>query len=97
MKTEPFKIQSYLHAGKPIFGILGGSGKDIIEENQLGIVSIPDDVDAIAKGFFDSVEFAKQHTEEVAIRARELMQTRFNKDRIVETITSNLPTKKDNR
>ncbi len=97
MKTEPFKIQSYLHAGKTIFGILGGSGKDIIEENQLGIVSIPDDVDAIGKGFCDSVEFAKQHTEDVAVRARELMQTRFNKDRIVETITSNLPTKKDNR
>lgn len=97
MKTEPFKIQSYLHAGKPIFGILGGSGKDIIEENQLGIVSIPDDVDDIAKGFCDSIEFAKQYTEEVAARASELMQTRFNKDRIVETITSNLPTKKDNR
>lgn len=97
MKTEPFKIQSYLHAGKPIFGILGGSGKDIIEENQLGIVSLPDDVEAIAKGFMDSVEFAKLHTEEVAVRARELMQTRFNKGRIVETITSNLPTQKDNR
>ncbi len=97
MKTEPFKIQSYLHAGKPIYGVLGGSGKDIIEENQLGIVSTPDDVDAIAKGFRESVEFAKQNTEEVAVRARELMLTRFNKDRIVETLTSNLPTKKDNR
>ena len=97
MKTEPFKIQSYLHAGKPIFGILGGSGKDIIVENQLGIVSIPDDVDAIAKGFCESVKFAKQHTDEVAVRARELMKTRFNKERIVETITSNLPIEKDNR
>ena len=97
MKTEPFKIQSYLHAGKPIYGILGGSGKDIIEENQLGLVAKPDDVDAIAKGFIESVEFAKQHTEEVTVRARELMQTRFNKDRIIETITSNLPTVKDNR
>lgn len=97
MKTEPFKIQSYLHAGKPIFGILGGSGKDIIEENQLGIVSLPDDVEAIAKGFMDSVEFAKLHKDAVAVRARELLQTRFNKDNIVETITSNLPTKKDNR
>ena len=97
MKTEPFKIQSYLHAGKPIFGVLGGSGKDIIEENNLGIVSIPDDPDDISKGFRESMVFAKLHAEEVALRARELMQTRFNKDRIVETITSNLPTKKDNR
>jgi glycosyltransferase involved in cell wall biosynthesis len=92
MKTEPFKIQSYLHAGKPIFGILGGSGKDIIEENQLGIVSKPDDVDAIAKGFCESVEFAKQYSGDVAIRSLELMNSRFNKDKIVETITSNLPT-----
>lgn len=97
MKTEPFKIQSYLHAGKPIFGVLGGSGKDIIEEYQLGLVSKPDDVDAIAIGFKESVEFAKTHTEEVALRAQKLMQTRFNKDNIVETITSNLPTGKDNR
>ncbi len=97
MKTEPFKIQSYLHAGKPIFGVLGGSGKDIIEENNLGVVSIPDDPDDIAKGFRECMAFAKLHAEEVALRARELMQTRFNKDRIVETITSNLPTAKDNR
>ena len=97
MKTEPFKIQSYLHAGKPIFGVLGGSGKDIIEENNLGVVSVPDDPDDIAKGFRESMAFAKLHAEEVALRARELMQTRFNKDRIVETITSNLPTAKDNR
>lgn len=97
MKTEPFKIQSYLHAGKPIFGILGGSGKDIIEENKLGIVSKPDDPDSIAKGFCECVEFAKQHTEDVAEQACELMKTRFNKNRIVDAITSNLPTKKDNR
>ena len=97
MKTEPFKIQSYLHAGKPIFGILGGSGKDIIEEHLLGVVSKPDDVDAIAKGFCDSVEFTKLHKNEVTERAHDLMQTRFNKDRIVDTITSNLPVRKDSR
>lgn len=97
MKTEPLKLQSYLHAAKPIFGILGGSGKDIIEENQLGVVSKPDDPEDIARGFRECVEFARLHTVEVASRAQTLMQTRFDKDKIVETITSNLPTQKDNR
>lgn len=97
MKTEPFKIQSYLHAGKPIFGILGGSAKDIIEEYSLGIVSIPDNQDDIARGFRECVEFAKLHADVVAYRAKELMQTRFNKNKIIETITNNLPSTKDFR
>lgn len=87
MKTEPFKIQSYLNSGKPIFGILGGSGKDIIEENSLGICATPDDISDIAKGFKASIEFAKEHGEEVKVAAKRLMQTRFNKENIVTRFT----------
>lgn len=87
MKTEPFKIQSYLNSGKPIFGILGGSGKDIIEENSLGICATPDDISDIAKGFRASIDFAKEHGEEVKVAAKRLMQTRFNKENIVTRFT----------
>lgn len=90
MKTEPFKIQSYLHSGKPIFGVLGGSGKEIIEENSLGVCSRPGDVDDIAEGFRKSIDFAKEHSAEVKIAAKKLMQTRFNKDVIVKTFIDNL-------
>lgn len=88
MKTEPFKIQSYLHAGKPILGILGGSGKDIIEENSLGVVAKPDDIDDIARAFRASVDFYATNASEVAWRATELLKTRFNKTEIVKTLTS---------
>lgn len=96
-KTEPFKIQSYLHAGKPIMGVLIGSGKDIIEENKLGLVAKPDDVDDIARVFREMVSFAREHSTDVQQRASDLMQTRFCKDNIVKTFTDNLPTVKDNR
>lgn len=96
-KTEPLKIQSYLHAGKPIMGVLIGSGKNIIEENLLGLVAKPDDVEDIARVFREMVSFAREHSEDVQQRAMELMQTRFCKDRIVKTFTDNLPTKKDGR
>ena len=90
MKTEPFKIQSYLHSGKPIFGVLGGSGKDIIEENNLGICSKPDDIADIARGFKECIVFAKEHSEEVKKASKELMQTRFNKKDIVKNFTERL-------
>jgi glycosyltransferase involved in cell wall biosynthesis len=94
MKTEPFKIQSYLHSGKPIFGVLGGSGKDIIEENMLGICSNPNNIDDIAEGFRKCIDFAKENSEKVKIASQELMCTRFNKEKIVERFTTTMENNK---
>lgn len=91
-KTEPFKLQSYLQAGKPVFGILNGAGRDIIEENGLGVCASPVDTDAIAKGFREMLEFARMHAGDVAVSAEELMKTRFNKAEIVRRIMDNLVT-----
>ena len=95
-KTEPFKIQSYLRAGKPIFGILNGSGKDIIEENNIGICSEPDNVADIARGFREVMSFAKEHSDDVQKNAHELMVERFNKDKIVKLITDALSNTSEN-
>lgn len=91
MKTEPLKLQSYLYAGKPVLGILGGSGKTIIEENKIGVVGKPDDVDDIASAFRASVGFAKNYSDEVKIRSAELMDKRFCKEQIISVINANLP------
>lgn len=87
MKTEPYKIQSYLHAGKTIFGILEGSGKDIIEENNIGVCAKPDDIDSIAKGFKEVKAYSKEFEQTVRENALKLMNDRFCKDRIVDRIT----------
>lgn len=89
-KTEPLKLQSYLAAGKPILGILGGSGQDIIKEYNLGICAKPDDVDDIARGFREIYEYAKNDSNGVAQRAKTLMETRYNKDDIIKTLTTGL-------
>ena len=89
-RTEPFKIQSYLQAGKPIFGVLNGAGRDIIEENGLGLCAEPTDLESIAQGFKKMSEFAKMHDEDVRAAAQRLMATRFNKAEIVNRITDNL-------
>lgn len=93
MKTEPLKIQSYLNAGKTILGILGGSGKEIIEENALGLCAQPDDINDIATAFCNSVLFAKEHGNNVKNAAAKLMATRFNKDVVIRTFIKNMPSK----
>ena len=89
-KTEPLKLQSYLQAGKPIFGILNGAGRGIIEENKLGLCASPSDTNDIAEGFRKMVEFALNNANGVCQSAQQLMQTRFDKKKIVDQITKNL-------
>ena len=89
-KTEPFKIQSYLNSGKPIMGILIGSGKEIIEENGIGLVAEPDDIDDISRVFIEMIDFAKQSGDSVSVKAKSLMNTRFCREKIISFISSNL-------
>ncbi len=89
-KTEPLKLQSYLQAGKPIFGILNGAGREIIEDNNLGLCTSPNDTDDIAEGFRRLIDFAKGNAQDVSQSAQQLMNTRFNKQDIVKRITDNL-------
>ena len=90
MKTEPLKLQSYLYAGKPILGVLGGSGKEIIEDHNLGICAQPDNIEDIANVFRQMIDFASTHSSDVKNNALELMKTRFNKEVIVKTFVDNL-------
>lgn len=89
-KTEPLKLQSYLKAGKPIFGILKGSCKEIIEENHLGICANPSDIDSIAQGFKDMLDLSDKDKLSIRQSAHNQLQTRFNKEQIVKTITDKL-------
>lgn len=91
-KTEPFKIQSYLKSGRPIYGIIRGAGKDIIEENQLGYCSDPNDMQDIAKGFNCMMNIPVEEKEYIKMRASQLMQERFNRENIINRVDSILQT-----
>lgn len=86
MKTEPFKLQSYLEAGRPIFGVTNGAGKQIIEDSQLGMCVDPDDVAAIANGFWEAMNFAEQNRTKISLRAQELLDGRFNREKTISKV-----------
>ena len=85
-KTEPLKIQSYLKAGKPIFGVINGAGREIIEENELGLCAVPDDVAEIAEGFRRMMTLSEEDKGKVVAKAKVLMEGRFNRERIIAHI-----------
>lgn len=89
-KTEPYKIQSYLKAGKPIFGVVEGAAREIIEHYELGVCAAPLHVDDIARGFAEMMEYAKEHQERIERNAFELLDGRFNRLKTIDRIISNI-------
>lgn len=89
-KTEPFKIQSYLQAQKPILGIISGSGKELIETYGLGECALPDDIDDIARGFHDMILYTDEQKQNISRAAQQLMQTRFDRNRIITAIDNDI-------
>ena len=85
-KTEPFKIQSYLQSQKPILGIIRGAGKEIIEGNSLGVCCDPENIDDISQGFRRIIKLDDTDKQAISSSALSLMNTRFNKENIMETI-----------
>lgn len=89
-KTEPLKLQSYLSAGKPIFGVLNGSCKEIIEKNRIGFCAKPNDVDSIAEGFSKIISLDNEQKKQIKANAEELLNTRFNREKIIQRITKEI-------
>lgn len=89
-KTEPFKLQSYLMAGKPILGIVRGSAKEIIEREHLGLCADPSDIQSIANSFNEALHIIENPSllKNIQQRAYHLMNTRFNRDQIIQKINS---------
>lgn len=92
-KTEPYKLQSYLKAGKPILGAITGSGKEIIDENRLGLCADPTDPTEIAEVFKRMIPFAAANRESVRLQAGELLRTRFNRNTTIQRVLSVLSEK----
>lgn len=91
-KTEPFKIQSYLQSGRPIYGIIKGAGKDIIEDNNLGQCADPNDINDIAEGFKSMITISTEEREAIKERAFVLMRERFNREKVIDRVVSILKT-----
>lgn len=86
-QTIPAKFQSYLGAGKPIFGIIAGEVATLIEQHNLGWVADPDHIESIAGRFAEIVECSPEDHLEKIRNARQLLSNRFTREKSVESLT----------
>lgn len=51
--TIPSKLMSYLARGKPIVAALAGDARDLVKQNQAGLVADPENADQLARALMD--------------------------------------------
>ena len=88
--TVPAKTQTYIAAKKPILAIINGDVADIVNDNSLGVCADPSNVELIKKAFEKCIDMPENEKSIFIINNTKLLETTFNKDSIINNLTSQL-------
>jgi glycosyltransferase involved in cell wall biosynthesis len=88
--TVPAKTQTYIAAKKPILAIINGDVADIVNDNNLGICADPSNVGLIQEVFEKCIDMPENEKSKFIINNTKLLETTFNKDSIINKMTSQL-------
>ena len=92
--TVPAKTQTYIAAKKPILAVINGDTADIVLSNSLGISVNPSEINDISDGFKQCIEMTKNERDSFVINNDELLETTFNKHKIIDDLLNLLVSKK---
>lgn len=88
--TVPYKLQTYMGAGKPVIGSISGETKRIIEQANMGYCAEAEDLD----GFCDAVgQFALLTTEQrksLSLNARNYFDEHYNSEKVFDDLEKKL-------
>jgi glycosyltransferase involved in cell wall biosynthesis len=88
--TVPAKTQTYISARRPILAIINGDVADIVNDNNLGISVDPSNTSLIKETFEKCIDMPENEKSEFTINNTKLLETTFNKDTIINRMTSQL-------
>ena len=88
--TVPAKLQTYIAAKKPILAIIKGDSADIVNDNNLGISADPANVTLIKELFQKCIDMSEKEKSGFIINNDKLLETTFNKNRVMDKLTSQL-------
>ena len=80
--TVPAKFQAYLAFQKPVFAVLSGEVRDLVEKYRTGICADPDSPEAIRDGFLKFYALRGEGLELFSERSRALAEDRYDRARI---------------
>jgi glycosyltransferase involved in cell wall biosynthesis len=86
--TLPGKFQSYIKTGKPLIGILLGDAAEMIEENKLGVIANPSNIESIANAFKKMNQMIENgESLECGKRAKHLSSQIFNREKLISRLS----------
>ncbi len=88
-KYIPSKFQTYLKAGKPILGVINGTVKNFIIDNEIGDCANPDDINEIASTIL-KMKKKPLISLELKEKCNEILINNFNRDYILKNILTQL-------
>jgi len=88
--TVPGKLQTYIAAKKPILAIINGETADIVNDNNLGISVDPSNIGFIKEAFEECIDMSENEKSKFTINNTKLLEATFNKDNIINNLTSQL-------
>lgn len=80
--TVPAKFQAYLAFHKPIFSVMNGEVRDLVEKHGTGLWADPDKPGAIRDGFLKFYASRGAGMESFAANSRRLLETGYDRGRI---------------
>ena len=84
--TVPAKLQTYIASNRPILAVINGDASDIVQDNNLGYCTKPDDVSEIKDVFMKCVDTDKTIMEEFTRNCEHLTETTFDKENIINSL-----------
>jgi colanic acid biosynthesis glycosyl transferase WcaI len=88
--TVPYKLQSYLAAGKPVIGSIGGETKRIIELGAFGYCAEPDDAQDLALLIRQFAALTPARREEMGLSARIYFDENFSPEKVYRILENAL-------
>lgn len=92
--TIPSKVQAYLASGRPIVGMLGGEGAEVIKRSRSGFVCRSGDYNNLAKSILKLSDMPKEELLRMGQEGRNYGQEHFDRDRLISMLEKYLSTVK---
>ena len=84
--TIPSKVQAYLASGRPIVGMIGGEGAEVIKHSQSGFVCQPGDYKNLAQLILKLSDMPREMLLQMGKDGRNYGQEHFDRDRLVSRL-----------
>jgi glycosyltransferase involved in cell wall biosynthesis len=85
--TVPAKFQAYLAFSKPVFAVMNGEVRRVVEEYRTGLYARPDSPEAIRDGFLLFYELRGEGLEEFSSNSKALLDRVYNRTKIIDGLT----------